>query len=123
MTFATLAIVLCAAGVLVTGALAVAFLRDPAMGMAQTAHQYEKLPEVMTDRYIAFTALTIGATLYGDLKVIAALFAAFAFMGFADAYIYQRGGFPIAKHMAAGAAATIVMIVALLALRTQGGGT
>jgi hypothetical protein len=87
--------------------------------MAQTTHRAEKLPEVMADRYIAFTALTIGATLYGDMKVIAVLFGAFAFMGFADAWIYRRGGYPIAKHMAAGVLAMSVVVIALLALTAE----
>ena len=122
MSLATLAIALSGAGILVTGLLAVVFLRDPVAGMAQTTHQHDKLPQVMTDRYIAFTGLALFATLYGDLKVIAALFAAFAFMGFADAYIYHRGGYPTAKHMVAGCAASLVTIVALWALYAEGGG-
>lgn len=121
MMLSTLAISLSALGVLVTGALAFVFIRDTETGMAQTTHQYDKLPQVMTDRYIAFTGLALFATIYGDLKVIAALFAAYAFMGFADAYIYHRGGYPMAKHMAAGIAATLVVFVALFALRSEGG--
>ena len=95
MTLAGLAIALSGVGILVTGALAFAFLRDPVAGLEQTTHRAEKLPEVMTDRYIAFTILALGATVYGDLKVIALLFASFAFMGFADAWIYARGSFPL----------------------------
>lgn len=121
MSFGVLAIALSGAGILVTGLLAVVFLRDPVSGLAQTTHRLEQLPQVMTDRYIAFAGLALFATLYGDLKVIAALFAAFAFMGFADAFIYHRAGHPTAKHMAAGAAATLVVLVALFALRTEGG--
>lgn len=122
MTLAAVAIALSGVGIVVTGALAFLFLRDPVAGMAQTTHRLEKLPEVMADRYIALAMLALGATLYGDLKVIAALFTSFAFMGFADAWIYARGGFPIAKHVGAGIAALIVVVVALLALR-QGAST
>lgn len=122
MTLAAVAIALSGVGIVVTGALAFLFLRDPVAGMAQTTHRLEKLPEVMADRYIAFAMLALGTTLYGDLKVIAALFASFAFMGFADAWIYARGGFPVAKHVGAGIAALIVVVVALLALR-QGAST
>ena len=117
MTLAGAAIALSGVGILVTGALALMFLRDPVAGMAQTTHRIDKLPEVMADRYIAFAMLALGATLYGDLKVIAVLFTSFAFMGFADAWIYARGGFPIAKHLGAGIAAAIVVVVALMALR------
>ena len=123
MTLAQLAIILSAAGVLMTGFLAVIFLRDPIAGLAQTTHRAEKLPDVMTDRYVAFAFLALGATIYGDFKVIAWLFAAFSFMGFADAWIYARGGFPIVKHVGAGVAALIVVIVALMALKTGGGGS
>ena len=119
MTLAGLAIALSGVGILVTGALALAFLRDPVAGLEQTTHRAEKLPEVMTDRYIAFTILALGATVYGDLKVIALLFASFAFMGFADAWIYARGQFPFAKHLLAGVAATVVVVVALLALQQE----
>ncbi len=120
MELGQVAIWLSGAGVLVTGVLAVLFLRDPVRGMAATTHRAEKLPEVMTDRYIAFTILALGATLYGDLNVIAVLFAAFAFMGFADAWIYARGGYPYAKHVGAGVAASVVVVVALLALFGSG---
>lgn len=119
MTLAGLAILLSGVGILVTGALALLFLRDPAIGMKQATHRLENLPQVMTDRYIAFTILAIGATLYGDLKVIAVLFGTFAFMGFADALIYARGGHPYGKHLAAGIAAGLVVLVALLALRQE----
>ncbi|WP_306116636.1 MULTISPECIES: hypothetical protein [unclassified Roseovarius] len=119
MTLYTAAIALSGVGILVTGALALAFLRDPVAGLEQTTHRSEKLPEVMADRYIAFTILALGATLYGDLNVIAVLFATFAFMGFADAWIYARGNFPIAKHLGAGIAALIVVAVALLAMQQE----
>lgn len=122
MTLAQAAIWLSGGGVLVTGVLALMFLRDPVSGMAATTHRAEKLPEVMTDRYIAFTILAVGATLYGDLKVIAVLFLSFSFMGFADAYIYARGGFPFAKHVGAGVAALLVAAVALVALIGRGEG-
>jgi hypothetical protein len=117
MTLTQLAIALSGAGVLVTGALAVIFLRDPVAGLAHTTHRAEKLPQVMTDRYIAMTMLAVGATLYGDMAVIAVLFASFAFMAFADAWIYIRSGHPYKKHVGAGIAASLVVIVAFMALR------
>lgn len=119
MTLHAVAITLSGIGILVTGALALLFLRDPVAGMTQTSHLPEKLPQVMADRYVAFTILALGATLYGDLKVIAVLFATFAFMGFADAWIYARGKHPVAKHAAAGFAALIVVGVALFALQQE----
>ncbi len=121
MTLATLAILLSAVGILITGALAAVFLRSTESGMQQVTHRLEQLPEVMTGRYIAFTGMTLFATLYGDLMVIAAWFVALGFMAFADAFIYYRSGHPTAKHMAAGIAALLVVIVALLALRAGGG--
>jgi len=121
MTFVHLAIALSGVGIAVTGWLSLVFLRDPVVGMAQTTHRAAQLPQVMTDRYIAFTGLALAATLYGDLKVIAALFAAFSFMGFADAWIYARAGHPAVKHIGAGVAAAVVVMVALLALNAGGG--
>jgi len=122
MTLAGLAILLSGVGIVVTGALAVLFVRDPVAGMAQTTHRSESLPQVMTDRYIAFTALAAGATFYGDLRVIAFLFAVFAYMGFADAWIYVRQGHPAARHIGAGIAALLVAGVAALALCHSAGG-
>jgi len=118
MSLATLTFILTGLGILVTGYLAFIFWRDPAGGLRQTTHRAEFLPQVMTDRYIAMTLLAIAATLYRDLAVIAVLFTSFAFMGYADAYIYRRAGHPMAKHLASGIAATIVVIFALMALRT-----
>lgn len=117
---APLAIALSAGGILITGMLAAIFLRDPAKGLAQTTHRLADLPKVMADRYVAFTALAVGATLYRDLKVIAFLFAVFAFMAFADAWIYARQGQPTLKHLTAGFAAALVCAVALAALFQTG---
>jgi hypothetical protein len=122
MTLSQVTIAFSGIGVLVTGALALLYLRDPVAGMAATTHRPEKLPEVMADRYLAFAALAIGATLYGDLKVIAGLFAAFSFMGFADARIYARGGHSCVKHLLAGGAALVVVVLAVLALTAEGEG-
>jgi hypothetical protein len=117
MTLPTLALILSWLGVTITLALAISFLVSPAFGMAQAQHRLERLPRVMTDRYVAFVALALGATLYGDLAVIAYLFAVFAFMGFADAVIYARSGHPNWKHIAAGVAAAIVSGVVFAAGR------
>jgi len=116
----TLTIVLASAGLLVTALLAVAFVRDPEQGLVQTTHHLAQLPEVMADRYIAMTALAAGAIWFGHAGVIAFLFSTFAFMGFADAYIYRRVGLPVMKHIAAGIAAMIVVIVATLAQINNG---
>jgi hypothetical protein len=48
--------------------------------------------------------------------VIALLFAAFAYMAFHDAWIYARAGQAVAKHIGAGVAALIVVVVASLAI-------
>ncbi|VAW03311.1 hypothetical protein MNBD_ALPHA07-804 [hydrothermal vent metagenome] len=117
MTLMQFAIILSGLGVVMTALLSVIFLRDPKAGLVQTTHRLEKLPQVMTDRYIAMTVLAAGATLYRDMAVIAVLFASFAFMAFADAWIYARSGHPFSKHIGAGIAASLVVIVALMALR------
>lgn len=116
MSWAGLAITLSGVGVLATGLLAALFLRDPMVGMAVTTHRAEQLPQVMANRYVAMVILTIGATLYGDPKVIALLFLAFSYMAFHDAWIYGRAGFAVAKHIGAGVAALCVVMVATLAL-------
>ncbi|WP_417727568.1 hypothetical protein [Roseovarius sp.] len=115
MTLASLAIALSGAGVLVTGLLAALFLRDPVAGMAATTHRAEQLPQVMANRYVAMLILTVGATIYGDLKAIALLFGAFSYMAFHDAWIYGRAGHTVAKHIGAGVAALSVALVAMFA--------
>lgn len=112
MTLATLTVLLCLGGAVVTGFLAVIFWRNPEAGMAAATHRLEKLPFVMTDRYVAFAFLALAAAWHGDPGVIAGLFVAFAFMGLADGVIYARAGFPHIKHTAAGVAAALVAAVA-----------
>lgn len=104
-----------ALGVAVTATLALMFVRDPVKGMVQTTHHPDQLPQVMAGRYIAFTALALGATIYGNMTVIAFLFTVFAFLGFADATIYSRAGRPVAKHVIAGVTAVAVATLALAA--------
>ena len=111
----TLALIGSGAGVAVTGTLAVLFLRDPVQAMVQTTHHADQLPQVMTGRYIALTLLALGATIHGNMAVIAFLFAVFAFLGFADAWIYARADRPMAKHLTAGITASLVTVVALVA--------
>jgi len=115
MSLTTVAILLCAVGALVTARLSWIFFQDPEAGLLDTTHRAEQLPQVMTDRYVAMTFLAIAAAIYGDPLVIVVLFISFSFMGFADALIYRRAGHPIVKHVAAGAAALIVVVVALFA--------
>ncbi|MGR3712097.1 MAG: hypothetical protein ACU0A6_03130 [Shimia sp.] len=112
MSLGTLTILLGFGGAIVTGILAVTFWRDPVAGMKSATHRLEQLPQVMTDRYVAFTFLALAAAWHGDAGVIAVLFVAFAFMGFADGMIYARAGHPHIKHTAAGVAAALVAAVA-----------
>lgn len=120
MTLDSLAVILSMGGILVTGLLATMFIRDPAKGLVQTTHRLEFLPMVMADRYIAMCFLAVGATIHGDLKVIAWLFAAFVLMGFADALIYARAGHPYMKHLLSGVAAAVVVAVAVAGMASTG---
>lgn len=115
MSLASLAILLSAGGILVTGYLATIFIASPVAGMAKVHHRAEQLPQVMTDRYIAFALLALGATLYGDLKVIAYLFAVFSYVALHDAAIYARAQKPLRPHLIAGVAAALVAAVAFFA--------
>lgn len=118
MSLAALAITLSALGILATGYLAVIFVASPAAGMRKVHHLPEFLPQVMVDRYIANLVLAVAATLYGDLWVIAVLFAVFAFMSYADALIYKRAAKPFMPHFTAGIGASVVALVALAAKLT-----
>ncbi len=119
---AIIAVAGAAMGTIAAGVLAFAFLRDPIMGMVQARHQPGSLPKVMANRYTAFTMLACGATTYRDLTVISFLFAVFAFMGFADAWLYAQDGAPYSKHLIAGIAAALVAGVALVAIFQTGAG-
>ena len=115
ITLSMLALIGSGLGVAVTGTLAALFMRNPVQAMVQTTHHAEQLPQVMTGRYVALTLLAFGATIYGNMVVIAFLFAVFAFLGFADAFIYRHANRPMAKHLTAGITALIVTAVALAA--------
>jgi hypothetical protein len=112
---ASLAQIAAGLGALVTLWLAVDFARDPEAGMRRATHRPEMLPQVMVGRYAAFTALAIGAVLYGDLVVIAALFAVFAALSAYDAALYARAGHPFAPHAAAAVGCCIVIGLAAAA--------
>lgn len=116
MMVATLAVIFAASGAVFTGALGLLFLRDPVRGFAITTHRLEQLPQVMSDRYFALALLALGSAVYGDFKVIAYLFGVYAFVSFADAWIYARVNRPYVKHVAAGVLSIIVMVTALVAL-------
>ena len=114
------ALILTAAGTLVTARLAFMFLRDPVRGLALTTHRIEALPAVMADRYVAFTALALFSLIYEDFVVIAATFSAFAYMAFHDALIYARLGHSTSKHWIAGFGAALVAVVALATIVQTG---
>lgn len=107
-------------GALVTGYLALIFLRSPERGMAEATHRLEKLPQVMTGRYLSFAFLALAAAWHGDPIVICGLFISFAFMGLVDGAIYARAGHPFIKHAGAGVAAAIVAGVAFFAHVSNG---
>jgi len=115
MPVATLVIILSACGILVTGLLAVLVLRDPIKGLSQVTHRMDDLPKIMAGRYSGFFLLAVGATLYGDLKVICFLFAVFAFVSFFDTWVYAQGGHAYGKHLQAGIASTLVTAIAFYA--------
>jgi hypothetical protein len=122
-SLSTLALAGSALGVAVTATLAAVFIHDPIKGMAQTTHHPDQLPQVMTGRYVALTLLALGATIYGNMHVIAFLFAVFAFLGFADATIYARAGRPVLKHLVAGFTALAVTAIAVAAIYQTGAPT
>jgi len=118
MTLTMITLILAGLGCIWTGLLAVAFIINPAHGLQLTDHAENQLPRVMGDRYVFLVALAVAALIYGDLKVIAFLYAGFAFLGFADAFIYGRVRKPVTKHIMAGVSALVVVIFAVVALLT-----
>lgn len=120
MDLPTLTIVMAAIGAIVPGVLGFVFLVNPEKGLAMATHRAELLPNVMTDRYFGLTALAIAAAFYGDLKVIAFLYAVFAFLALADTFIYARHGHEYAKHLMAGLLSLLVVLVACYSLFATG---
>ena len=102
--------------VLILGAMAFAFWKDPEIGLRQTTHRAEMLPKVMADRYTAFALLALAALINGDPKVLAVFFAVCAFMGFADGWLYARAGHPHLKHTISGVLSAVALVIALLAI-------
>lgn len=115
-----LALVCGAITVVILGAMALAFWRDPEVGMRQTTHRVELLPRVMADRYTAFAVLALALTLHGDLGLLAVFFGVCAFMGFADGLIYARAGQPHAKHTASGVLSVVALAVTVAAQAGEG---
>lgn len=120
MTLTTLALICGALSVVVLALLAALVARDPVRGLAQLTHRPAQLPLVLGDRYAAFAGLALAAVLWGDLRMLLALFLAFAFMGLADGAIYARAGHAHAKHTASGAASLLGAAVVGVALISGG---
>jgi hypothetical protein len=116
MTLASLTIGLAGIGILVTGYLAVIFLRDPVAAMAQTTHRAEYLPRIMGGRYVGFFLFAIGAALSRDARVIGWLFAVFTVVSLYDVWVYRAGGHRFGPHLAAAVASAIGACVAALAI-------
>jgi hypothetical protein len=114
MSLVQLVGILGAAGAGWLAVLAVVFLFNPPRGLVMTDHTEDQLPRVMTDRYLFFAALAFGAVWLREPRLIAFVFGGFAFLGFADAFIYARVGKPIRKHVVAGIASSIIAVLALI---------
>lgn len=118
MSLEVIVLVLAGLGCTWTAVLALAFLFNPAQGLQMTDHHENQLPRVMSGRYIFLVLLAIAALVYRDFVVIAFLYTGFAFLGFADAFIYARVRKPVGKHLAAGVTATIIAVLSIAALLT-----
>jgi hypothetical protein len=110
---ATLAIVLSALCLTLTGGLGVLFALDPARGMAAASHHAPQLPLVMSDRYIGTAFLLLGVLLFGDMRLLAWFMGVVGIAGFGDVAIYRRAGRPVAPHLGA---ALLYLLAAALAL-------
>lgn len=107
MTLTWLALFCGGLAVVVLTLLAAVVTRDPDRGLARLTHRPAQLPLVLADRYVAFAALTLAALVWGDLRMLLALFLAFAFMGLADGAVYARADHPHVKHTASGLASLV----------------
>jgi hypothetical protein len=84
--------------VAITGYIAFRFVRDAEEGMVWATHHHALLPRVMTGRYVMLFLFTLGVMIYGDINMIAWLFAVCAFVGFYDGWLYRANGLPHGKH-------------------------
>ena len=120
MDLTTVALAAAWLGVAINLYIVLVCVPDPARGMLRLSHIVEHLPKVMLGRYLAFLGFSTFLAVLGDLKVIAGWIVALAFMAFADTFIYWRQGKPFAPHLAAGAAAIVILAVVVAALNSNG---
>lgn len=93
-----------------------------AMGQAVArAHPPMRFLSMLPDRYVALGLLTAFVTWYGDLTVLAALFAVGTLIGLAEGWIYWRRVMPHSKHTDSGIM-SFVAFLATPAARIQAGG-
>ncbi len=91
-------------------------LRDPVKGLETFTHRPEQLPNVMTGRYAMFVVLTILAILSGDPWVLLGLLIGYFVAAMTDTYIYARAGHPYSKHLQAGIACAIGIVLCAVAI-------
>ena len=106
--------------VAITGYIAWRFTRDAEEGMVWATHKHALLPRVMTGRYIMLFMFTLGVLLFGDIYMIAWLFAVCALVGFYDGWLYHTSGLPHGKHTFTGVLALGALGLTLVALLQNG---
>ena len=104
-------------GALALFGLGAAFWILPAHTLAVVDHTSDGLPQVMGGRY-AFMGLLLAAASYlRDWRMLAIVFAGFAFLGFVDAVIYAAGNY--LPHVAAGLISGLICVLCVRAGREE----
>jgi hypothetical protein len=117
---ATLALSLAALCMILTAFFGVMFALNPERGMALASHWPEKLPLVMSDRYIGTAFLLLGVLLFGNYGLLSWFLAVVGAAGLGDVYIYARAGRPVAPHLIASLLYGSAALLALTAHLTNG---
>lgn len=80
-------------------------------------HRVEILPQAMLVRYGGMALLAACAAWLGLPALLTSTLLVFAVIGFGDAFIYRRAGYPFKLHLAAGG--TALVLAALAQIKTS----
>lgn len=90
--------------------------RQKQTGLKLIQHRAEMLPQAMLVRYASAAILAVIASFIGAPKMLFAMLLMIAVIGFGDAYIYRRAGYPHWMHLGLGGAALIGAFFALFSI-------
>ncbi|MBO6775278.1 MAG: hypothetical protein JJ897_07190 [Marinibacterium sp.] len=98
------------------GLVTVLLAMNKTSGLKLIQHRVDMLPQALLVRYGGLTVLALIAAWLNAPRMLAAMLASFALIGFGDAFIYRRAGHPFWLHLAGAVLAAVGAILALFAI-------